>query len=96
MRAGQVPLPVEGTAPPLDGATGWLNSPPLSMTELRGRVVAVDFWTFTCINWLRQLPYVRAWAERYKDHGLVVIGVHAPEFAVERDLHHVRRAATDL
>jgi thiol-disulfide isomerase/thioredoxin len=80
----------------LDRATAWLNSEPLSATSLRGKVVLVDVWTFTCINWLRTLPYVRAWAEKYKDQGLVVIGVHAPEFVVERDLDNVRRAARDL
>jgi thiol-disulfide isomerase/thioredoxin len=80
----------------LDRATAWLSSEPLTAASLRGKVVLVDFWTFTCINWLRQLPYVRAWAEKYRDQGLVVIGVHAPEFAVERDLDQVRRAARDL
>ena len=65
-------LPVEGTMPSLDGATGWLNSPPLTPEGLRGRVVLVNFWTYTCINWLRTLPYVRAWAERYRDQGLTV------------------------
>jgi len=89
-------LPVEGTMPSLDGATGWLNSPPLTAADLRGRVVLVNFWTYTCINWLRTLPYVRAWAEKYKDHGLLVVGVHTPEFDFEHDLDNVRRAATDL
>jgi thiol-disulfide isomerase/thioredoxin len=89
-------LPVEGQLPSLSGATGWLNSPPLTAADLDGHVVLVDFWTYTCINWLRQLPYLRAWAERYKDHGLVVIGVHTPEFDVEHDLDNLRRAATDL
>jgi thiol-disulfide isomerase/thioredoxin len=91
-----VDLPVEGQLPSLSGATGWLNSPRLTAADLRGKVVLVDFWTYTCINWLRTLPYVRAWAERYKDHGLVVIGVHTPEFDFEHDLDGVRRAATDL
>jgi thiol-disulfide isomerase/thioredoxin len=91
-----VQLPVEGELPSLDGATGWLNSPPLTAAELRGKVVLVQFWTFTCINWLRTLPYVRAWADKYKDHGLVVIGVHTPEFDVEHDLDNVRQAAKDL
>jgi thiol-disulfide isomerase/thioredoxin len=91
-----VDLPVEGQLPSLSGATGWLNSPPLTAAGLRGSVVLVDFWTYTCINWLRQLPYLRAWAERYQDHGLVVIGVHTPEFEVEHDLDNLRRAATDL
>jgi cytochrome c biogenesis protein CcdA/thiol-disulfide isomerase/thioredoxin len=89
-------LPVEGTLPALGGATGWLNSPPLSRESLRGKVVLVDFWTYSCINCLRALPYVRAWAQKYKDHGLVVIGVHAPEFAFEKDSDNVRRAVKDL
>jgi thiol-disulfide isomerase/thioredoxin len=89
-------LPVEGHLPGLDGATGWVNSPPLTAAELRGRVVLVNFWTYTCINWLRTLPYVRAWANRYSDHGLVVVGVHTPEFDFEHDLDNVRRAVTDL
>ena len=76
---------IEGELPSLGGATGWLNSPPLTAAGLRGKVVLVDFWTYTCINWLRTLPYVRAWAEKYKDHGLVVIGVHTPEFAFEQE-----------
>jgi thiol-disulfide isomerase/thioredoxin len=91
-----VQLPVEGRMPSLDGATGWLNSPPLTPAGLRGSVVLVDFWTFTCINWLRTLPYRRAWADKYRDHGLVVLGVHTPEFDVEHDLDNVRRAVTDL
>ena len=78
--------------PSLDGATGWLNSPPLTTDGLRGRVVAVDFWTYTCINWLRTAPYLRAWAEAYRDAGLVVLGVHTPEFSFERDVDNVRRA----
>jgi cytochrome c biogenesis protein CcdA/thiol-disulfide isomerase/thioredoxin len=89
-------LPVEGVMPPLDGATAWINSPPLTPQALRGKVVLVDFWTYSCINCLRSLPYVRAWAAKYKDHGLVVIGVHAPEFAFEKDLGNVRRAVHDL
>jgi thiol-disulfide isomerase/thioredoxin len=89
-------LPVEGTAPALDGATGWLNAQPLTMADLRGKVVVVDFWTYTCINWLRSLPYVRAWADHYRDQGLVVIGVHSPEFSFEKNVDNVRRAATDL
>jgi len=89
-------LPVEGKMPSLDGAVAWLNSPPLTPAQLRGKVVLVDFWTYSCINCLRSLPYVRAWAEKYKDHGLVVIGVHAPEFAFEKDLNNVRRAVHDL
>ncbi|MGX9191061.1 cytochrome c biogenesis protein DipZ [Stenotrophomonas sp. Ker107b] len=90
------PLPVEGTLPSLAGATGWLNSPPLDAPALRGKVVLVDFWTYSCINCLRAMPYVREWAERYRDHGLVVIGVHAPEFAFERNLTNVQRAVKDL
>jgi cytochrome c biogenesis protein CcdA/thiol-disulfide isomerase/thioredoxin len=89
-------LPVEGTFPSLAGATAWINSPPLTPQALRGKVVLVDFWTYSCINCLRSLPYVRAWAAKYKDHGLVVIGVHAPEFAFERDPDNVRRAVHDL
>jgi thiol-disulfide isomerase/thioredoxin len=91
-----VDLPVEGHLPGFDGATGWLNSPPLTPEELRGKVVLVDFWTYTCINWLRTLGYVRAWFEKYKDHGLVVIGVHTPEFPFERDDDNVREAARDM
>ncbi len=82
--------------PSLDGATGWLNSPPLTTVGLRGHVVLVEFWTYTCINWLRTLAYVRAWSERYKDQGVVVIGAHTPEFPFEHDIENVRRAATDL
>jgi thiol-disulfide isomerase/thioredoxin len=89
-------LPIEGELPSLGGATGWLNSRPLTAAGLRGKVVLIDFWTYTCINWLRQLPYVRAWAEKYKDQGLVVIGVHTPEFAFERDVENVRWAAKDI
>jgi thiol-disulfide isomerase/thioredoxin len=89
-------LPVEGELASFAGATGWLNSPPLTVAGLRGNVVLVNFWTYTCINWLRQLPYVRAWAEKYKDQGLVVIGVHTPEFDFEHDLDNVRREVKDL
>ena len=78
------------------GATTWLNSPPLNAAELRGKVVLVDFWTYTCINWLRQLPYVRAWAEKYRDQGLVVIGAHTPEFEFEKDIDNVRRAVQGM
>jgi thiol-disulfide isomerase/thioredoxin len=80
----------------LDGAPVWLNSEPLTADGLRGRVVLVDFWTYSCVNWLRTLPYVTAWDERYRDHGLVVVGVHAPEFGFEHDLGNVRRAAREL
>jgi thiol-disulfide isomerase/thioredoxin len=89
-------LPIEGELPSLGSATEWLNSPRLTTAGLRGRVVLVQFWTYSCINWLRTLPYVRAWAEKYKDQGLVVIGVHAPEFAFEKNLDNVRRAAKDM
>jgi thiol-disulfide isomerase/thioredoxin len=89
-------LPVEGHLPGFDGATGWLNSPPLTAGGLRGHVVLVQFWTYTCINWLRTLPYVRAWADNYKDHGLTVLGVHTPEFDFEHDLDNVRQAVKDL
>lgn len=89
-------LPVEGTLPALDGAVQWLNSPPLSAEALKGKVVLVDFWTYSCINCLRSLPYVKAWAEKYRDQGLVVIGVHAPEFAFERDIDNVKKASRDL
>src|SRR5262245_45882198 len=89
-------LPVEGHLPGFYGATEWLNSPPLTAADVAGKVVLADFWTYTCINWLRTLAYVRAWSERYADHGLVVVGVHTPEFAFERDVDNVRRAAADL
>ncbi len=91
-----VKLPVEGELPSLGGATGWLNSPPLTAASLRGKVVLIDVWTYTCINWLRTLPYVRAWAEKYKNQGLVVIGVHSPEFPFEKNVDNVRRAAKDM
>jgi thiol-disulfide isomerase/thioredoxin len=81
--------------PSLGGATEWLNSEPLGPAELRGRVVLVDFWTLTCINWLRQEPYVRAWSQAYRDDGLVVIGVHTPEFSFEHDIDRVRQATKD-
>ena len=80
----------------LERADAWLNSPPLAPSALRGKVVLVDFWTYTCINWRRTLPYVRAWAEKYKDQGLVVIGVHAPEFEFEKNLNNVRWAVKDM
>ena len=89
-------LPVEGQAPSFSGAVEWLNSPPLTNEALRGKVVLVDFWTYSCINCLRAIPYVRAWAEKYKDQGLVVIGVHAPEFAFEKNVDNVRQAIKDL
>jgi len=80
----------------LRGATAWLNSPPLSAESLRGKVVAVDFCTYTCVNWLRTLPYLRAWAEKYGEHGLVVIGAHTPEFGFEHDLENVRCALASM
>jgi thiol-disulfide isomerase/thioredoxin len=80
----------------LERANEWLNSPPLTPSALRGKVVLIDFWTYTCINWLRTLPYVRAWAEKYRDKGLVVIGVHAPEFAFEKDMNNVRWAVKEM
>jgi thiol-disulfide isomerase/thioredoxin len=86
----------EGQMPALSGATEWLNSPPLTIAGLRGKVVLVDFWTYTCINWLRTNPYVQAWAGKYRDKGLVVIGVHSPEFEFERSTQNVRQAVTDL
>jgi thiol-disulfide isomerase/thioredoxin len=82
--------------PPFDGATGWLNSPPLTPVGLRGKVVLVDFWTYTCINWLRTLPYIRAWSEKYEDEGLVVIGAHTPEFPFEHDRKNVERMVGEL
>src|SRR5580700_1098378 len=85
-----------GGLEPLALATTWLNSAPLTPAELRGKVVLVEFWTYSCINWRRQLPYVRAWAEKYKGQGLVVIGVHAPEFSFEKDVDNVRQAAKEL
>ncbi|WEA27913.1 MULTISPECIES: cytochrome c biogenesis protein DipZ [Rhizobium] len=89
-------LPVEGYAPSLDGAVEWLNSKPLTTEQLRGKVVLVDFWTYSCINCIRTIPYVRAWAEKYADQGLVVIGVHAPEFAFEKKIDNVRKAVSDF
>jgi thiol-disulfide isomerase/thioredoxin len=79
-----------------DGATTWLNSAPLTSTGLHGKVVLVDFWTYSCINWRRQLPYVRAWAEKYAKYGLVVIGVHSPEFSFEKTIDNVRWAVKDM
>jgi thiol-disulfide isomerase/thioredoxin len=87
---------IESQMPPLDGATTWLNSPPLTPAGLRGKVVLVQFWTYTCINWLRTAPYVRAWAEKYQDQGLVVIGVSTPEFEFEHILDNVRRSVKDM
>jgi thiol-disulfide isomerase/thioredoxin len=89
-------LPVESRLPGFDGATGWLNSPPLTPAALRGQVVLVGFWTYTCVNWLRQLPYLRAWASQYSGQGLAVVGVHTPEFSFEHDVGNVRRAVQDM
>ncbi|CAO3356394.1 cytochrome c biogenesis protein DipZ [Azospirillum melinis] len=89
-------LPVEGVLPSLDGATDWLNSKPLTTEELRGKVVLIDFWTYSCINCIRTLPYLRAWAEKYRDQGLVVVGVHAPEFAFEKRIGNVQKALRDF
>ncbi|WP_287815379.1 redoxin family protein, partial [Pseudomonas sp.] len=94
--ADNQPLPVEGDLPALSGAVQWLNSPPLTAEALRGKVVLVDFWTYSCINCLRTLPYLKAWAAKYHDQGLVVIGVHAPEFAFERDVGNVTAAMKKL
>src|SRR5690349_19221215 len=81
--------------PSLDGATAWINSEPLDPAALRGRVVLVNFWTWTCINWLRQEPYVRAWSRAYRDDGLLVLGVHTPEFSFEHEIDHVRQAVRE-
>ena len=95
--AGDAPdLPIEGHLPGFDGATGWLNAEPLSPAGLRGRVVVVDFWTYTCINWLRTLPYVRAWEAKYHDQGLTVIGAHTPEFGFERNVDNIVARARDF
>src|SRR5204863_1648856 len=84
LRSSQLKLPTEGFLPTFRGATGWLNSEPIQDSALRGKVALVDFWTYSCINWRRTLPYLRAWDHRYGKHGLVVIGVHSPEFPFER------------
>jgi thiol-disulfide isomerase/thioredoxin len=89
-------LRMEIPLPGFEGATGWLNSAPLTPADLSGKVVLIDFWTYTCINWLRTLGYVRGWAEKYGDDGLVVVGVHTPEFPFEEDVDNVRWAANDL
>jgi len=96
MPSTAIRLPVEGKLPSLRNATAWLNSAPLTAADLRGKVVLIEFWTYSCINWRRQLPYVRAWAEKYKDQGLVVIGVHAPEFSFEKHVDNVRQAAKEM
>ena len=89
-------LPIEGNFPSLGGATTWLNSPPLTAKSLRGKPVVIDFWTYTCVNWRRTLPYVRAWADKYKNEGLVVIGVHTPEFDFEKNLDNIRQGTTGM
>ena len=94
--SGAETLAFEGRLPGFEAAAGWLNSPPLTPDELRGKVVLVDFWTYTCINWLRTLAWVRAWAEKYESDGLVVIGVHTPEFPFERDEDNVREAVQEM
>ena len=91
-----IQLPVEDELPSLTGATGWVNTEPLTRESLRGRPVLVEFWTFTCVDWIRTLPYVRSWFEKYHDDGLFVLGVHTPEFEVEGDTEHVRRAAVEM
>jgi thiol-disulfide isomerase/thioredoxin len=87
--------PIEGPMPSFAKADAWLNSRPLSTQELRGKVVLVDFWTYTCINWRRTLPWLRAWDQKYRDHGLVIVGVHTPEFSFEQNVDNVRRAARE-
>jgi cytochrome c biogenesis protein CcdA/thiol-disulfide isomerase/thioredoxin len=95
-KMGELVLPVEGELPPLDGLGPWLNSPPLTRDQLKGKVVIIDFWTYSCINCLRSIPYLKAWDDRYRKDGLVIIGVHAPEFAFEREPANVVRAIKDL
>jgi thiol-disulfide isomerase/thioredoxin len=96
MASTAIRLSVEGEMPSLGSGAEWLNSQPLTAASLRGKVVLIEFWTYTCINWRRQLPYVRAWADKYKGHGLVVIGVSAPEFGFEKNISNVRWAAGDM
>jgi cytochrome c biogenesis protein CcdA/thiol-disulfide isomerase/thioredoxin len=95
-KGGSAGLPAEGAMPPLTGAVAWLNSPPLTAQGLRGKVVLIDFWTYSCINCLRELPYIKAWAQKYGPAGLVIIGVHTPEFAFERVVGNVEKATKDL
>src|SRR5262249_56302965 len=90
-KASTSSAPIEGDLPSLEGAVAWLNSPALTPDRLRGKVVMIDFWTYSCINCLRALPYVKSWYERYKDQGLVVLGVHSPAFAFEKNENNVRR-----
>src|SRR3712207_2435569 len=87
-----VRLSYEGNIPSLAGATEWIGSQPLERDDLRGSIVLFDFWTFTCVNWIRTAPYRRAWAERYGDYGLIVVGVHTPEFPFETDVDGIRTA----
>lgn len=96
MRPAEAVLPVEGQLPPLTGATGWLNSGPLTTDDLRDHVVMVDFCTYSCINWIRTLPHIRAWAAKYRDAGLAVVGVHTPEFEFEHDTDNIQLAAADM
>ena len=96
MTSATAQLPIEGELPSLGGATNWLNSEPLTANSLRGKVVLFQFCTYTCINWLRTLPYVRAWAEKYKAQGLAVVGLHTPEFPFEKDVDNIRRAVKDM
>jgi thiol-disulfide isomerase/thioredoxin len=91
-----VQMPIAGDLPDLDGATAWLNSEPLTPAGLRGQVVLVEFCTYSCVNWLRTLPYVQAWSDRYRDHGLVVIGAHSPEFGFEHDVEKVQTALRSM
>jgi thiol-disulfide isomerase/thioredoxin len=95
-QARTVRLSNEGNFPSLDDATGWLNSQQLTPAGLRGKVVLVNFWTYTCVNWRRTLPYVRAWSQKNKDHGLVVIGVHTPEFSFEHNVNNIRWSLKDM
>jgi thiol-disulfide isomerase/thioredoxin len=94
LSTGQLSTPAELAS--LEHAIEWINTPPLKASELRGKVVLIDFWTYTCVNWLRTLPYVRAWAEKYRGQGLVLIGVHTPEFSFEKNIHNVRLAVKDM
>ena len=93
---GAAPIDEQRPAPQFQGIDHWLNSPPLKLDELRGKVVLVDFWTYTCINCLNTLPHVKGWHEKYKDQGLVVVGVHTPEFAFEKSTKNVQDAITRL
>src|SRR3954452_16385899 len=88
--------PKQKMGPSFNGATSWLNTQPLNLADLRGKVVLIDFWTYTCINWRRTLPYIREWASKYKDQGLVVVGVHTPEFSFEQNVENVSRAIRQM